>query len=95
MDKTFDWSPEKNEVLKKERDISFEAVVAAIEEGHLLAVVTGKGRFSHQRQFILLIHQYVYVVPFVEGETKVFFKTIIPSRKMTRRYLSGGGVYEV
>ena len=95
MDKTFDWSSEKNELLIKERDISFEAVISAIEEGHLLAVVTGKGRFSHHKQFIVSIHQYAYVVPFVEDGTKVFLKTIIPSRKMTRLYLSGGTSYEV
>ena len=95
MDKTFDWSSEKNKVLIKERDISFESAIAAIESGNLLEIVKGKGGFGHQQQFIVLIRHYVYVVPFVEDETKVFLKTIIPSRKMTRRYLSGGGGYEV
>lgn len=30
---------------------------------------------------------YVYVVPFVEDQALVFLKTIIPSRKATKRYL--------
>jgi hypothetical protein len=33
---------------------------------------------------------YVYVVPFVEDGEKVFLKTIIPSRKMTKKHLLGG-----
>ena len=30
---------------------------------------------------------YAYLVPFVETETEIFLKTIIPSRKATRKYL--------
>ncbi len=30
---------------------------------------------------------YVYLVPFVESESEIFLKTIIPSRKATREYL--------
>ena len=33
------------------------------------------------------IRGYAYLVPFVETETEVFLKTIIPSRKATREYL--------
>jgi hypothetical protein len=29
----------------------------------------------------------VYLVPFVENDTDIFLKTIIPSRKMTKKYL--------
>ncbi len=30
------------------------------------------------------------MVHFVEDEKTIFFKTIIPSRKMTKKYLEGG-----
>jgi len=30
---------------------------------------------------------YAYLVPFVESETEIFLKTIIPSRKASRQYL--------
>ncbi len=33
------------------------------------------------------IEHYAYLVPFVEDETGIFLKTIIPSRKATRKYL--------
>ena len=34
----------------------------------------------------MLIEGYVYLVPFIETDDEVFFKTIIPSRKATKRY---------
>ena len=36
---SFNWNEEKNQLLKAERGISFERIVVAIEEGHLLDVV--------------------------------------------------------
>jgi hypothetical protein len=34
------------------------------------------------------VDEYVYAVPFIENETEIFLKTIIPSRKATRQYRS-------
>jgi len=31
---------------------------------------------------------YVYLAPFVESDTEIFLKTIIPSRKATKHYRS-------
>jgi hypothetical protein len=33
------------------------------------------------------VNDYVHLVPFVEDEKEVFPKTIIPSRKATKKYL--------
>lgn len=90
MKKVFDWDNEKNKKLIKERNISFEAVVSLIESGNMIATVTGNGKYAHQRQFIVEMNRYIYVVPFVEDDQKVFLKTIIPSRKLTKKFLSGG-----
>jgi hypothetical protein len=35
------------------------------------------------------IESYAYVVPFIEREETIFMKTIIPSRKITKKYLTG------
>ena len=94
MDKRYAWSQEKNRKLIEERNVSFEAVVAHIEAGDIVDVVSGKGGFSHQKQFIVIMNQYVYIVPYVEDDEKVFLKTVIPSRQLTKRYLSGGGTHE-
>ena len=90
MKKVFDWDNEKNKRLIKERKISFEAIVSLIESGNVIATVTGKGRYAHQKQFVVEMNRYIYVVPFVEDDEKVFLKTIIPSRKLTKKFLSGG-----
>jgi len=46
-------------------------------------------KFAHQKIFIVAINDYVYIVPFVEDEDVLFLKTIVPSRKMTKKYLGG------
>ena len=85
----FDWNPEKNEWLKRERDISFEEVVTAYEEGQVVAIIVHHNpkRYPGQKLFIVIIRAYVYLVPFVEDDEKIFLKTIIPSRKATKEYI--------
>jgi len=36
---------------------------------------------------VVIVDDYVYLVPFVESEKEIFLKTIIPSRKATKEYL--------
>ena len=86
--KYFDWDDDKNDWLIKNRGISFEVCQAAIDQNKLLATVPNKHPRTHQKKFIIEINNYAYVVPYVEDEQKVFFKTIYPSRKATKKYLS-------
>ncbi len=90
--KPFRWSHEKNEQLKGERNISFEAIVLAIEADGLLDIVahTNLGKYPNQRMLVVAVEQYVFLVPFVEEAEYYFLKTVIPSRKATRDYLKGG-----
>jgi uncharacterized DUF497 family protein len=89
--KYFSWNDEKNELLKEERQISFEDVVFYIEQGFLLDVLEhpNQEKYQGQKIFVLQIDEYAYLVPFVEDEREIFLKTIIPSRKATRKYLKG------
>jgi len=79
----------KNERLKAERDISFEEIVLAIEEGGLKDILVHPNQRRYPGQVVLVVayHQYVYLVPSVEEGTHYVLKTIIPSRKATRDYL--------
>ena len=90
--KVFAWDPGKNESLKDERHVSFEEVVAAIAIGGLLDVLEhhNQSKYPNQRLYVVNLHGYVCLVPFVESKDEVFLKTIIPSRKMTKKYLPGG-----
>ena len=89
--KYFSWNEEKNELLKEERQVSFEDVVFYIEQGFLLDVLEHPNQEKHTGQKILVvqIEDYAYLVPFVEDDREVFLKTIIPSRKATKKYLKG------
>jgi hypothetical protein len=44
-------------------------------------------RYGGQRIFVIQRDDYVYLVPFVEDDRLIVLKTIIPSRKATKRYL--------
>jgi uncharacterized DUF497 family protein len=85
----FVWSSEKNAQLIRERGISFERVIFHIERDEILDIVKhpNPSKYPNQRMFILDIGNYAYLVPFVETETEIFLKTIIPSRKATKKYL--------
>jgi len=82
------WDQAKNEKLKSERGVSFEAVLAALERGDVLADYAhpNQGKYPNQRMLLVQIERYVYVVPYVETESELFLKTIIPSRKATKEY---------
>jgi uncharacterized DUF497 family protein len=87
--KFFDWSDEKNAWLLVERNVTFEEVVFWIMRGGLIDILEhpNKERYPNQRIFIVKMDDYAYIVPFVEDDDRVFLKTIIPSRKLTRKYL--------
>ncbi|MDO8625536.1 MAG: BrnT family toxin [Candidatus Diapherotrites archaeon] len=89
--KHFSWNEEKNGLLKAERQVSFEDVVFYIEMGFLLDVLEhpNQEKYKGQKIFVVQVADYVYLVPFVEEEHEIFLKTIIPSRKATKKYLKG------
>ena len=91
--KYFDWDKKKNIKLRSERKIGFEDIQQAIEGGKLLDTKNHPNHKKHpnQKMFVLEIDGYVYLVPFVEDEKKVFLKTIFPSRKATKKYLKKRG----
>ena len=57
--------------------------------GDLLDVVNhpNKENYSHQFMFVIRLEQYAYIVPFVLDKDEAFLKTIMPSRKATKKYL--------
>ena len=91
--KSFRWSSDKNKELIAERDVSFERVVVAIEDGGLLDVLAHPNARKYPKQRVLVVtwDGYVSLVPYVEETEYFFLKTVIPSRKATRDYLKTGG----
>jgi uncharacterized DUF497 family protein len=86
--KYFDWDETKNNWLIKNRGVSFELLVEIIQSEECLDIVQNHPPYEHQQVFIVTIDEYVYRVPFVEDDEKVFLKTAYPSRKETKKYLN-------
>ncbi len=89
MNTGFNWSTEKNQQLIEQRRISFESIISSIEQGNLVDVLEhpNQDRYPGQLIYVVEIHEYVYLVPFViQADGTRFLKTIIPSRKATRDY---------
>ena len=87
----FKWNVEKNESLEKERGITFEEIVQKIEAGAKITEMDhpNKEKYPNQKIMIVNVDGYAYLVPFVMVGNGYFLKTIIPSRKATKKYLGG------
>ncbi len=85
----YDWNNAKNEKLKAERAISFEDVVFHVESGDLLDIIDHPDQTHYPGQAVIIVKiwDYAYMVPYVDDGDTRFLKTIIPSRKATRKYL--------
>lgn len=86
----YNFSTEKNVLLKKERGISFDEVIAAIQNGQVLDILKhpNKKKYPNQELMIVNVRGYVYIIPFVEqNDGCIFLKTIYPSRKAKKYYL--------
>jgi len=92
--KSIRYNLEKNELLRAQRNISFEDILLALENGDLVDDIEhpNKDKYPNQNIFIILVRikDYIYLVPYVEDEESIFLKTIIPSRKMNKKYNKKG-----
>ena len=88
--KPIKWNEEKNQLLKLQRGISFDDILEKIEKKEILGRKKHPNSEKYPNQYILLfeIKQYIYYVPYVEDDEMIFLKTIIPSRKYTKKYRS-------
>ena len=84
----YEWNPEKNEILKNERDISFEQIIFHLMKGDVWRIGDhpDQEKYPGQKIYFIIIVDYIYLVPFIENGEEIFLKTIIPSRKATRDY---------
>jgi len=86
-----EYSQEKNLILKETRGVCFEDAIKAIGKGKILADIKHKNKkkYPNQKILVIKIKKYIYAIPYViNPKTKaVFFKTIYPSRVLTKKYL--------
>jgi len=79
----FEFSSEKNEILKSERNISFEQIIESIAENGVLLDFPHPNEdiYPGQRILVVKFNDYTYCVPYVQEKDLIFLKTIFPSRK--------------
>lgn len=91
MDYKFDYSREKDSVLREARGIGFRDIIDAINRGNLLDDIKhfNKGRYPNQRIFIVRLKSKIYAVPYVKDKQRKgrFLKTIYPNRKLKKKYI--------
>lgn len=83
--KYLNWNSNKNEILKRERGISFEEIAYLIESDKIIGIEENLG-FANQKMYILEIDNYAIIVSYVENDEDIFLKTAFPSRKYTKKY---------
>ena len=83
--KYLNWNPEKNEILKRERGLSFEEIAYLVESGRVIGIEENPG-YPGQKMYVLEIEEYAIVVPYLEDDAEIFLKTAFPSRKYTKKY---------
>ena len=89
--KIFKWNVEKNELLFHQRGITFEEIVQKIESGAKYRETDhpNSKKYPNQKIIVVEIEGYAYLVPCVINGNEYFLKTIIPSRKATKKYFGG------
>lgn len=87
--KQVNWNAEKNQQLMSERGVSFEDVMFALQSGGLLddGPHPNESKYPTQRLLVVQIADYAWLVPYVENDQEIFLKTVIPSRKATKKFL--------
>lgn len=91
--KVFIWDEKKNKILKRERRICFEEVVACFDEGKVISIFEppNQERYKNQKIAVIEINDYAYAVPYVEEKNRIILKTVYLSRKYTKIFLRGKG----
>jgi len=89
---SFDYSEEKDIVLREIRGVGFKDIIEAIKKGNLLDDIDhfDKAKYPNQRILVVKLKRYVYAVPYITDKKRRigFLKTIYPSRALKRKYLS-------
>ena len=84
------WDDEKNELLQRERGISFEDVKYLLTSEDLLDDIPhpDQERYPGQRLYIVRINNLAWAVPYRRTACYLFLYTAYPSQKFTRMYRS-------
>ncbi len=68
----YSWDETKNRYLSLNRNISFERILVALEEGDILQVLQNpnQDKYKDQKIYVLKFDNYAWVVPFRDAAEK-------------------------
>lgn len=71
------WNADKEIWLKQNRHVSFETVEKCMQDGTFMKIIPhpNKEKYKNQKVCYVNINKYIYYVPYVEDEEKIFLKT--------------------
>ncbi len=86
--KSYKWNVYKNKLQKETRNISFEEIVLAISQNKIIDIYDhpNQEKYPGQKIFEIEFNDYIYLIPYIETENEYYLKTIIPSRKATKKH---------
>ena len=91
MQYRFDYSKEKDSILRETRGIGFKEIIGEVKKGNLLDNIDhfNKKKYPNQKIFIVKIRSKVYAVPYVIDKIRkvTFLKTFYPNRKLKKKYI--------
>ncbi len=84
----YEWNPEKNEWLKKERNISFEQIIFHLSQGDIWKVANypDQKKYPGQKIYFVIIENDIYLVPLIIEREYIYLKIIIPHKRATKDY---------
>ena len=62
----YDWNPDKNEWLKKERNISFEQIIFHLSQGDLWKITEhpDHANYPGQNLYFVVVNDYIFIVDY-------------------------------
>ena len=85
----FNYNIDKEQILLKERGLSFEDVITAVNNGNLVDILKhpNEKKYPNQSVLVVRIKDYIHAVPYViEDDGSYFLKTIFADRKLNKKY---------
>ncbi|MBI2050235.1 MAG: BrnT family toxin [Parcubacteria group bacterium] len=89
--KDYQWNKDKNSQLRIRHGVCFDDMVPLLNKNErVLDIIRhlNQKKYPNQKMFVVEVGGYAYLVPYVEDDEKIFLKTIIPSRKATKKYIT-------
>ena len=75
-------------MLLSQRGVNFNDVLYELEHNGILDNYKHPNcdKYPNQYIYVISLNNYIHYVPYVKGDDYIFFKYIIPTRKLNKKY---------